>query len=86
MKKIRQTQVESLKKISNTLGSKRKTVYQVLISKGMCTNRMIAKHLGWDINRVTGRITELVNLGMVTTNGTYKDQETNRTVTLWKAL
>tara|TARA_R100000541_G_scaffold15337_4_gene24753 strand:+ start:743 stop:913 length:171 start_codon:yes stop_codon:yes gene_type:complete len=56
------------------------------MSKGKCTNRMIAKHLGWDINRVTGRITELVNLGMVTTSGTYKDQETNRTVTLWKAL
>ena len=56
------------------------------MSKGKCTNRMIAKHLAWDINRVTGRVTELVNLGMVMASGTYKDQETNRTVTLWKAL
>ena len=47
---------------------------------------MIAKYLGWDINRVTGRVTELVGLGMVTSDGTYKDKETNRTVTLWKAL
>ena len=52
----------------------------------MATNRMIARQLGWDINRVTGRMTELVNLGMVTTNGKYQDKETNRTVTLWKAL
>ena len=47
---------------------------------------MIAKSLGWDINRVTGRVTELVNLGMVTSNGTHKDKQTNRTVTVWKAL
>ena len=47
---------------------------------------MIAKSLGWDINRVTGRITELVSKGKVITNGTYKDKETNRTVTLWKAI
>ena len=38
------------------------------------TNRMIAKKLWWDINRVTGRVTELVGLGMVSANGTYFDQ------------
>jgi len=47
---------------------------------------MIAKALGWDINRVTGRVTELVNLGMVTADGTTYDSDTNRTVTLWKVL
>ena len=52
----------------------------------MATNRMIAKVLGWDINRVTGRVTELVSKGMVVSNGTYYDNQTNRTVTLWKAL
>ena len=50
------------------------------------TNRMIAKSLGWDINRVTGRVTELVNLGKVTSKGTTFDKDTNRTVTLWKVL
>tara|TARA_R100000008_G_C3481743_1_gene114205 strand:+ start:341 stop:517 length:177 start_codon:yes stop_codon:yes gene_type:complete len=58
----------------------------VIKSKGKATNRMIAKHLGWDINRVTGRVTELVNLGLVDAEGTHYDNETNRTVTLWKAL
>ena len=65
---------------------KQQTVYGVIKSKGKLTNRMIAKHLDWDINRVTGRVTELVNRGMVTSEGTYKDKQTNRTVTLWKAL
>jgi len=55
-------------------------------SKGKVTNRMIAKALGWDINRVTGRVTELVSLGMVTSSGTHFDKQTNRTVTLWTAL
>tara|TARA_R100000781_G_scaffold85312_1_gene52568 strand:+ start:156 stop:332 length:177 start_codon:yes stop_codon:yes gene_type:complete len=58
----------------------------VIKTKGKVTNRMIAKDLGWDINRVTGRVTELVNLGMVTANGTKKDKQTNRTVTLWEAI
>ena len=47
---------------------------------------MIAKALGWDINRVTGRVTELVGLGLVGTDETHYDNETNRTVTLWKVL
>ena len=82
---IRTTQVSSLKKLKN-LDGKRKTVYDIIKIKGKATNRMIAKALAWDINRVTGRVTELVNLGMVTAEGTHKDKQTNRTVTLWKAL
>ena len=85
-KLVRKTQVDSLKKLQPTIGIKQKTVYGVIKSKGKVTNRMIAKHLGWDINRVTGRVTELVSLGMVTANGTHKDKQTNRTVTLWEAL
>ena len=67
---IRKTQVDSFKKLKKTIEGKRKVVYDILITKGSATNRMIAKALGWDINRVTGRVTELVNL----------------TVTLWKVL
>ena len=82
---IRKTQVNSLKQLKN-LDGKRKTIYDILKVKGKATNRMIAKTLGWDINRVTGRITELVGLGLVTTDGTTYDSDTNRTVTLWKVL
>jgi DNA-binding MarR family transcriptional regulator len=83
---IRKTQVDSLKKLKQTIDGKRKAVYDILVRKGSATNRMIAKALGWDINRVTGRITELVGLGMVTADGTTYDSDTNRTVTLWKVL
>ena len=86
VKKIRKTQVESLKKTQVNIGLKQKTVYSVIKSKGKATNKMIARQLGWDINRVTGRVTELVNKDMVVSNGTYYDKDTNRTVTLWKAL
>ena len=51
---------------------------------GQATNRMIAKSLGWDINRVTGRITELRNKNLVEYAGDYYDQDTERTVNLWK--
>lgn len=51
---------------------------------GQATNRMIAKSLGWDINRVTGRVTELRDKGLVAHAGDYYDQETERTVNLWK--
>ena len=69
-----------------TIGKKQRTVYGAIKTTNPATNRNIAKVLGWDINRVTGRVTELVSKGMVTTNGTYFDAQTNRTVTLWKAL
>tara|TARA_R110002096_G_scaffold421311_1_gene626887 strand:+ start:599 stop:850 length:252 start_codon:yes stop_codon:yes gene_type:complete len=82
---IRTTQVSSLKQLKN-LDGKRKTVYDIIKSKGKATNRMIAKALNWDINRVTGRVTELVGLGLVNADGTHYDNETNRTVTLWKTL
>tara|TARA_R110002051_G_scaffold231232_1_gene293215 strand:- start:139 stop:402 length:264 start_codon:yes stop_codon:yes gene_type:complete len=51
---------------------------------GQATNRMIAKSLGWDINRVTGRVTELRDKSLVEYAGDYYDKETNRTVNLWK--
>ena len=82
---IRKTQTDSLKELKKTVAGKRKTVYNILV-KGKATNRMIAGDLGWDINRVTGRVTELVNLKLITSNGTYKDRETDRTVTLWKCI
>ena len=86
MKNVSAASRQSYKQLieSKTIGRKQVKVYKTIKSLGQATNRMIANDLGWDINRVTGRVTELVNLGLVTTSGTYKDTETNRTVTLWK--
>ena len=59
-------------------------VLAVLMDLGQATNRMIAKKLGWDINRVTGRVSELREKGLVEYAGDYYDSATERTVNLWK--
>ena len=47
------------------------------------SDRNIANHLGWTINRVTGRRNELVKLGLIESAGTQKN-EFNRSVHTWK--
>ena len=84
---INNKSIESYIKLDkdNTL-SKRQIEVLLCIKQdlGMATNRMIAKKLGWDINRVTGRVTELRDKGFLTHAGDYYDTQTNRTVNLWK--
>jgi predicted transcriptional regulator len=71
--------------VDGTVSIRQKQVLVCLKTElGQATNRMIAKNLGWDINRVTGRITELRDKGLVVHAGDYYDQDTNRTVNLWK--
>ena len=84
MRKVRQTQVDSYLELTDDLSNRQSVIFDAIKALGKGTNRQIAQHLGWDINRVTGRVTELVNLGKVIPTGTYFDVETNRTVTLWK--
>lgn len=68
----------------NTLTHKQLEVLICLKNElGQATNRMIAKKLGWDINRVTGRVRELRDKGLVNRIGDYYDKETERTVNLW---
>ena len=69
----------------NVISKRQAQVLKVLhLELGQATNRMIAKKLDWDINRVTGRISELREKGLVEHAGDYKDAETDRTVNLWK--
>ena len=69
----------------NGLTRRQVQVLQILKNEiGQGTNRMIAKKLGWDINRVTGRVKELRSKGLIKYAGDFVDKETNRTVNLWK--
>ncbi len=84
---MNQTSIESYEKLfkNNEITQRQLQVLQILRQDlGFGTNRMIAKKLGWDINRVTGRVTELREKGLVIYAGDYLDKETNRTVNLWK--
>ena len=67
-----------------TLSRRQAQVYHTIMTLGKCTNRMIAKSLDWDINRVTGRVKELREKDLISFAGDYKDKDTNRTVSLWK--
>lgn len=69
---------------SGTISKRQAQVYEAIMTLEKCTNRQIAKALSWDINRVTGRVTELREKHVVIYAGDYKDPETNRTVNLWK--
>lgn len=84
---MNQKSTESYKKlfIDNEITLRQLQILQILKDElGMGTNRMIARKLGWDINRVTGRVKELRTKGLVEYAGDFEDKETNRTVNLWK--
>lgn len=83
MNKVRKTQVDAFDSIKQKLGAKQRAVAHALKILGEASNKDLSKSLGWPINRVTGRVTELVNRGIVTSNSTKVDPETNRTVTVW---
>ena len=82
-----QKSIDSYKQLVEDNGLTRRQIQVLQILKdeiGMGTNRMIAKKLGWDINRVTGRVKELRSKGLIKYAGDFIDKETNRTVNLWK--
>lgn len=57
-------------------------VYGVIMELGTPTDREIARQLGWEINRVTGRRNALVKKGRVERYGTK--QVAGRTQTMWR--
>lgn len=62
----------------------RQKVFFAIKTLGECTDRMIAKHLDWPINRVTPRRGELTHAGIVEGAGVKKDQDGKRNVNWWK--
>ena len=84
---MRNTQLESWSRLQPELNKRQQQVLQALKELGnSATNRQLAKHLGWEVNRITGRINELCYMKKVVGHRTIKDNETNRTVTLWQRL
>lgn len=53
----------------NNLGDKQATVLEKIEEIQPCSNKQIARSLGWEINRVTGRVNELAKMGLITTKG-----------------
>lgn len=61
---MRDTSLEAFKKLEK-IGTKQAEVLQTIIQYGPVCDRQIAKILNWEINRVTGRRKELIDMHMV---------------------
>jgi hypothetical protein len=69
------------------IGEKQQAVLDVIIKyPAGISDRDVALLLGWPINRVTGRRNELYKMHKVVNIGNRYDEQTNRMVTVWKAV
>ncbi len=80
---MQQTSWLAFRSLEN-IGQKQKACYGVLKDYGPSANYDIAESLGWGINRVTPRVKELRELGLV--KEAYRDlhPSTNRKVIYWE--
>ena len=63
---VRGTSLEAYHDIEHTLGAKQQVILKLLKrANRSVSNREISKELGVEINCVTGRVNELVKLGVV---------------------
>lgn len=81
--KMRDTSLEAYSEIKSELGKKQMEVLQVIHRLKKCSNRMIAQTLGWEINRVTGRVNELNAEGYIEAWEKVRDEDTGRNVWTW---
>ena len=72
--------LEAYESIKLSLSPKQAIVFEALRNKP-CTDKTLAKRLGWAINRITGRRGELVKKGLV--KKMYVDQQDGRSATVW---
>lgn len=65
MRVISHTSREAYASLLPKLSEKQQLVLDALGELGVANNRTIARQLGWEINRVTGRVKELRDKGRV---------------------
>lgn len=77
-----QTQIQSYLDLQEQVSGKRAAVYNALKLRDM-TLFELKKFLGWEINSVSGRVTELQKLGVIEENGTRRNPETGKLGIVW---
>ena len=65
------------------LGDKQSLVLTKIEEIQPCSNKQIARSLGWEINRVTGRVNELAKMGLIKTER-MRINETGRPEKMWE--
>jgi len=83
---IQKTSLEAYQVLIPDLGNQQETVYNTITEHPDSCNHELAKLLGWEINRVTPRVKELRDKGLVVCTHTKIDNSTNRSVMCWKTV
>jgi len=75
MRKMAETSLEAYEylKANNKLGPAQQEVLEALKELGKATSKRIAKKLGKPLNTISGRITELIDMGLVEVIGKVKE-------------
>lgn len=72
--------IEAYNSIVADLGKKQKKVLDVVVKATKITRQGIAQWLGWEINQVTGRVTELKAQGLIKEEGKVMVGGRNRSI------
>lgn len=82
---MQSTSLQAYASIVPTLGNRCATVLQAILDLGPCTQKDVKNHLGWEINKVTGRFTNLKDLGIIRDSGRKKMCE-GREAIVWELV
>jgi len=81
---MQETSLEAYHAITEEeFSNKHRAVLFAFKMSGPMTNRELSSALGWPINTVTPRVNELVKLGILQSNGTKFDVQTQRRALVW---
>lgn len=80
------TQLDSWSEKQETLGVSQGAVFAIIKQSpdGMTLFELV-KELGWPVNRISGRVTELSNAMKIEPSGTRINPETKKAGMVWKA-
>jgi len=81
---MQQTSLEAYHELEN-IGAKQGQVLALISAhKGLCLFEL-ANITGWAVNRITGRVNELVKMGLVEASDKRRlNQETNKNAIVWQ--
>ncbi len=77
---MQDTSLDAWSGIIQSLGPKQQIVFEAL-QNNPASNRTLSKRIGWEINRITGRVNELRKKGLV--KRMFIEYDGNRPVIVW---
>ena len=80
---IQETSLEAYEILQPELGELQEAIYNTITDHPGMSNHDLAQHLDWEINRVTPRVKELRDKGIVIYSHTKTDKGTKRKVMCW---